>query len=132
MRTLRGTLGPSASKRLIVDDGRFRHGMRIVGFHVWSPTWNNDGSAILSYSSIAPVQADPADGNQIAWANYNDSTTNATNPQAFIDPDHVVQQDLYLHGQGATLAYLIIMEPITMTENQGLLQLIKASRQDEP
>jgi len=132
VRTLRGLLPAGASRRLILDDGRFMHGFIIKSMKVWSPGWNNQCSAILSYSPIAPAIADASDGNQIAWANYNDSTTNATNPQAFIDPDHVVQEELYIHGSGAFLSYLIELEPITMTANQGLIQLIKQSRQDEP
>lgn len=130
--TLRGTLLPGATKRLVVDDGIFTHGFKVRAFYLWSPTWDNQVSAVLSYSESPAPQADPSDGNQIGWANYNDSTTNATNAQGFIDPDHVVQQDLYLHGSGATGSYLIILEPITLSPPEGVLQLVKASRQDEP
>jgi hypothetical protein len=132
VRTLRGILPAGATKRLILDDGRYLNGFKVKSFRVWSPTWSNQCSAILSYSENAPSQADASDGNQIGWANYNDSTTNATDAQAFLDPDHVVQQDLFIHGTGAILSFLIELEPIAMTANQGLLQLIKASRQDEP
>ena len=130
--TLRGLVAAGASKRLVVDDGIYTHGFKVKSFQVWSPTFDQQAYAILSYRETAPLNADAGDGNQIAWANYNDSTTGATNVQAIIDPDHVVQQDLYIHGTGAQLSYLIVLEPITLTGAQGVLQLIKAVGQDTP
>jgi hypothetical protein len=130
--TQRGLLSPGASHRLVMDDGKFTNGFKVKAFYIWSPTWDNQCSAILSYSETAPPFASAADGNQIGWANYNDSTTNATDVQGFIDPDHIVQQDLYIHTQGAQLSYLVILEPRVLSEPEGVLQMIKASSQDEP
>ena len=132
IRSLRGTISAGASKRLIVDDGRYKNGYVVKSFKVWSPTFNSNGSAVLSYSDATPASALADDGNQIAWAAYADGTTNLTTTTAVIDPDHVINQDLFVHGFDALLSFLIVIEPITMTDSQGLLQLIKASRQDEP
>ena len=130
--TLRGLLPAGDSIRLILDDGQYLNGFKVRSLVVWNPTWTNGGYAILSYSENAPANANAGDGNQIAWANFDASTTNLNDIQAIIDPDHVVQQDLYLHGVGADLSYLVVLDPITLSGPQGVLQLVKASRQDEP
>ncbi len=131
-RTLRGRLPPNGVARLIVDDGRFTNGYIVKEFYIWSDTFDSQVFGVLSYSDAAITSANAADGNQIAWANYNDSTTNATNQQAIIDPDHVVVQDLYVHTVGAQASFLVVVDTYSMTEPQGVLQLVKASRQDEP
>tara|TARA_Y100001937_G_C7120124_1_gene332166 strand:- start:783 stop:1193 length:411 start_codon:yes stop_codon:yes gene_type:complete len=131
-RSLRGTIGAGESLRLILDDGRYKNGYVIKSFQVWSPTFNNNGHAVLSYKKDAPSAALADDGNQIAWAAYADGTVNTTSSTAVIDPNHVVNQDLFVHGFNASLSFLVVIEPITMTDAQGLLQLVKASRQDEP
>lgn len=131
--SLRGYIGSGTDpQRIIVDDGRFTYGFCVKEFYIWSPTFDSQVFGVLSYNEDTITQADAGDGNQIAWANYNDSTTNATNQQAIIDPDHIVIQDLYVHTIGAAASYLIVIEPVRLTEAEGVLQLVKASRQDEP
>lgn len=131
-RTLRGVVATDGSNRLILDDGRYEHGYIVKSFQIWSPTFSNNGSAVLSYSSARPPSALASDGNLIAFAAYADGTTNITSQTAIIDPDHVCSQELYVHGFDALLSYLVVIEELTMTSAQGLLQLVKASRQDEP
>jgi hypothetical protein len=130
-RTLRGRAESGDVVQLIVDDGRYRNGYRITGFFAWSPTFSNNCYAILSYSDVPATQANADDSRQITWASYADGTTNITSQTSVIDPDHVVQQDLYVHVQGATMSYLVIMEEIELTEAQGILQLVKADQQSD-
>jgi len=47
-------------------------------------------------------------------------------PFSVIDPDHVIQQDMFIHAIGAQLSYLIVLEEIEMTPPQAVLQLTKA------
>jgi hypothetical protein len=130
-RTLRGRVGPGETVQLIVDDGRYRNGYKIKAFFAWSPTFSNNGFAVLSYSDVPATSANAGDSRQIAWANYADGTTNITSTTAIIDPDHIVQQDLYVHANSAELSYLIVLETIELTESQGILQLVKADQQSD-
>ena len=63
----------------------------------------------------------------IAWAAFIEDTTNGIDQFFIIDPEHVVNQDLFMHNLGGTsMNYLIRMRPIVMTPEQGVLQLVKA------
>ena len=126
-RTLRGTLQAGQVKRLIVDDGNFTNGIKIKSFAVWSPTASNDGFAILSRNEDLATPMDPCDGAQIGWAVYSVATTNLANAMAWIDPDHVIQQDLYISVQNGLMAYLIEAEEVNLTDAQGVLQMVKTA-----
>jgi hypothetical protein len=75
---------------------------------------------------------------QIAWASsYANGTASLASPFSIIDPNHIVNRDLYIQtqvgGAGGSEAvnYLVIIEPVTMTEPQAVLQLIKERAQDD-
>ena len=66
-------------------------------------------------------------GGTIAWSAWIQDTTNGIHYWSNIDPDHVINQDLFLHNLGGTgFNYIIRMKPVVMTPEQGVLQLIKA------
>ena len=45
-------------------------------------------------------------------------------------PDHIVNEELFLHNRGTQpLNYLIVAEPYIMTEDEGVLQLVKGKQQ---
>ena len=136
IRTLRGRLEDTDVHRLIVDDGRLNHGVKVKEFHVWS-----DGSGIDGVYAVLGTQYDmsaggnASDNRQIAWAGNawgSGSTTTATS-FSVIDPDHVVNMDLYIQriNPADNCNYLIVLEPITMTNDQTILQLIKERSQDD-
>ena len=126
-RTLRGTIQAGEVKRLIMDDGNFTNGLKIKSFAAWSTTGANDGFAILSRNEDLATTMDPSDGAQIGWALFSVSTTNLANAFSWIDPDHIIQQDLYISAQNGLLAYLIEAEEVSMTDAQGVLQMVKTS-----
>ena len=142
-RTLRGRVDANDERRrLIIDDGRVNHGFKIVAFHIIST--NPGTSAADAYGSLA-TESDAAtsvwnldDNRQIAWAGQNIQGTAAPSNQfSLIDPDHVVITDLFVCGRGGTGAtaegyqYLVELEPIELTDNQAVIQLIKESAQDD-
>lgn len=129
LRTLRGVAISGQPRRLVLDDGRYEHGYKVKSFIVWSPTFTNPGFGVLSYTETIPIQANAANNEQFGWCNYDVGTTNLGNIQAVIDPDHVIQQDAYIHAVGASLSYLVILEPITMSGPQAVLQLVKGKSQ---
>lgn len=141
-RTLRGRVDTNdQTRRLIVDDGRVNHGFKIVAFHIIS---NNPAtSAADAFGSLATEETAATavwnldDNRQIGWAGQNLAGTAAPSNQfSLIDPDHVVINDLFVCGRGGTGAtadgyqYLVELEPIELTDNQAVIQLIKESAQD--
>jgi len=133
VRTLRGVVAPGQAVRLIMDDGRYQHGYKVKSLVVWAPLMSrpgaSEGFAVLSYVDVAPTSANAANAAQFGWANWSIGSQGATSDFAVLDPDHVIQQDAYIHSVGASLSYLIEIEPIDMTPPQAVLQLVKAQSQ---
>lgn len=139
-RTLRGQFEEGTNKRLVVDDGRLNHGYKVISFVVAaSPSSSgNDVYATLSLDLDAAKEWDWGDNRQIAWSS-SDAVTGVTiaPPFSVIDPDHIVIQDLFIQGQfgnpGGTskINYLIELEPVSLTDDQAIITLIKERSQDD-
>ena len=139
-RTLRGQVIEGEVKRLVVDDGRLNNGYRVTKFVIsGEPTSSgNDAWATLGLDYDTPAVWNWGDNRQIGWASTNiQSTAGAQPPFEVLDPNHVVIQDLYLQGvvSGAggssVINYLIILEPMTLTNDEAILTLIKERSQDD-
>lgn len=136
VRTLRGTLAPNEIRQLVVDDGIFTNGLRITYFSVWQSELIAGLIAIgcLSTNDFI-INTDPLPANDpavFAWSAM--STGNITDVQLAtfdrLDPDHVINEELFIHNRvGTSLEYLIIAEPYTMSEDEGVLQLVKNKQQ---
>jgi len=140
-RTLRGRVDANNEvRRLILDDGRTNHGFRILEFHIIS---NNPAvSASDAFGSLATEEAAATavwnldDNRQIGWAGQNGGN-NPSNQFTLLDPDHVVINDLFVCGSGGAGAtsdgyqYLVVMEPVTLSDNEAIIQLIKERAQDD-
>ena len=132
--SLRGRLANGEKKDLVIDDGRLNHGMKIKEFHVWGI--DNDSAAEMTLclnEENVGSQFDASNGNQIAWASQTGAAGVPTNSSfSLIDPNHVVVQDLVLNNFGGTVGnYLVILEAITLTDDQAILALIKERQQDD-
>ena len=130
--TMRGTMTATEITRpLVVDDGRFTNGFIIEEMRIWSagpslPAGFNS-NACLSLYDTPPATMNAEESGTIAWAAWIEDTTSSIDQFFIIDPEHVVNQDLFLHNLGGTgMNYLIRMRPIVMTEPEGVLQLVKA------
>jgi hypothetical protein len=135
-RTLRGQLTDLIPKRLIVDDGRLTSGVRIVSFQVW-PDFNSDDAVFATLGTQYDMDptANAGDNRQIAWAVGSvDATGTNRGGQMYsvVDPDHLVIQDLYiLSNRLTTVNYLIVIEPVELSNDQTILTLIKERSQDD-
>jgi len=128
--TIRGSLDALGTERLIIDDGIFTMGHRVKSISIIGAV-NGEISAtvVLHYSKTAPSFIDLADGDQLGWALWNTDTTNGERLYSLIDPDHITNQDLHISSLDGACGFLIEVEPITLTEQQGVLQLVKQTRQ---
>ena len=130
IHSMRGQLGPSDTRTLIMDDGIFTQGHVITKLTIIG---GNNGSlpaeVVLSYSSTMPTSIDFEDSDQIGWALWDADTTTGNRHFFLIDPEHAGLQDLFIHSLGAACNYLVELQPVDFTEAQGVLQLIKHARQ---
>lgn len=131
--TLRGTmLGSETSRQLVVDDGRYRHGFVISSFRVWGgPTVEGPNvAAVLSRASTAVTTMNANNSPVFAWAATLNDTTNGFTEWHLLDPEHVVNEELHIHNvNGTVVNYLIVMHDLMMTDEQGVLQLVKNNSQ---
>lgn len=141
IRTLRGRIEPSVATRLIVDDGQFTHGVKVKRFLVFpeNPASGGDDSVFgtLSLDQDGSSTRWLADDNrQIAWSSTNQAATGfgAEAPFSYVDPNHVVVRDLWIMCARASgtdrINYVVEIEPMTITEEQAVLALIKEVSQD--
>ena len=136
-RSLRGQVVAGGEDRIIIDDGMFTNGYKVVEFKVWATNQASgaDPECYLSLGESAGDKFSAFDNRQIAWAGM--STTSGTRLFDFsiVDPNHIVISDLYVRNidtaANALANYLVIIEPVTLTEPQGVLALIKERSQDD-
>ena len=138
--TLRGQVIEGRVKRLIIDDGRLTHAMRITKFVISGDpsAAGNDAFAVLGVQGSFPSIWNWGDNNQIAWASTNiGGTAGADAPFSLVDDDHLIVRDLYIYGQvgaggGAdVINYYIEMEAKDISNDESILQLIKERSQGE-
>lgn len=139
--TLRGQIPEGTVKRLIIDDGRLTHAMRVTKFVVFGdPTISagNDAMGVLGYQGTFPQLWNAADNNQFAWSSTRIGDLGAADTQfSLVDPEHLVIRDMYITGQvgsaGGTgvLNYYIEMEAVDISHDESILQLIKERSQGE-
>lgn len=130
--TLRGRVEPNSVKRLIVDDGRLTHAMKVDEFHVWaiSIASGDDPECALGLNYDLGADWDASDNRQIAWAGQ--TTTGTTRLMTFelIDKNHLINQDLYISNFSTHPAnYLITLTAVTLSDDQAILTLIKEASQ---
>jgi hypothetical protein len=138
-RSLRGQVEPGSKKRIIVDDGMFTHGYKVLEFHIFG---SDVSSGAIDCTGTLALDEDGAledwnagDNRQIGWAGYTQSTSySPLFIKSIIDPNHIVLTDLFVAANSnatANVNYLVVIEPITLTEQQGIMTLIKERSQDD-
>ena len=144
LRTLRGEIkvtgGGVAKLNLIASDGLVNYGLKILSFTVWknqTPTGSSSQNltAILSLDTIASgANMNAGDNRQFAWYQSSISSTlgNIIQPYGIIDPDHVVNRDLYLtldNSTTGTYNYLIECQVVELTDDEAIITIIKENSQ---
>jgi hypothetical protein len=128
--SIRGRVPANGVKRLIMDDGLFTQGHKVTNIQIIGANNGSiEGIGVLSYSAATIGQINFDDSNQFGWVFWDADTTNGTRQQLVLDPDHAVLQDLFIHSVFGGFDYMVTLEPIKMTEAQGVLQLVKHKRQ---
>ncbi len=150
VRTLRGQItavGGKAQKQLILNDQLINRGLRVTGFFVWpdrvDTTAEQTFNAILSYAELsnALVVMDASDNTQLGWSFYSQSLpaagTSAKSNSGFfnqlIDPDHIVNRDLFISLRESTdnqaLNYMVVCEMVELDDNEAIITIIKENSQ---
>lgn len=138
---MRGQLAANEIRQLVVDDGIFTNGLRVTYFTIWCVDFGTQQAAggLLSLRDTVSATGGtfPAnDPSTFAWS-YQGNRNNplpAVDNGIFtwerIDPDHIINEELFIHNRGSSaLNYLIIAEPYMMTPEQGVMQLVKSANQ---
>ena len=138
IHTLRGTIDSGEVRRLIIDDGMLTNAHRITRFDIF-PEDMTSGSADVSGMLVREAGAArqewlAEDNRQLGWSSTTMSTANSLNNfTSIIDPEHIVVRELYVTGysNGGRINYLVVIEPVKLSEDQAVLQLIKERSQDD-
>ena len=125
-RSLRGVVEANTKKRVIVDDGRTNQGFKVVEFYAWAINPNDDTSIVLGLDEESiGTTANAGNNSQIGWARSMGST-NIVYDQYILDPNHVVIQDLVVMDlAGFDTNYLIVIEEVSLSDDEAILALIK-------
>lgn len=139
-RTLRGQFTEGEVKRLVVDDGTLYRGFKVIRFVISGDpsSLGNDAYATLGLQYDTPLVWDWGDNRQIGWASTNVAQTASLNDEfSVLDPDHVVLRDLYIQGQvsgsggSSIINYLVVLEPVFLSDDEAIITLIKERSQDD-
>ena len=142
-RTLRGQVtvaGGVARANLIVSDGLVNLGLKINKFQTWNSllpdgSGNRFHTSILSLDTISSGSAmNAGDNRQFAWAmsSVNGADGNVIQPYTIIDPDHIVNRDLFLTFTNSTdgvYNYLIEAQVVELTDDEAIITIIKETSQ---
>ena len=133
-RSLRGLCLGNETKPIILDDGRITKGYIIKEFHVWttSISGSRDPAVSLGLDKDMNASWDARDNRQIAWAGMTTSASDRVMSFSLVDPNHLVVRDLYVKNFTNDPAnYLIVIEPVTITEDEAVIAIIKERSQDD-
>lgn len=136
--TMRGKAGISATpERLILFDGRFDTAYRVTHFEIAAVTQNInlEASAKLMTDNDG-ISAGSNDWNwdnneEIAWVRIgNNANISASHTaESYIDPDHMVVEDLYIKANtnegDEEINYMIKLEKYDITDSQGALAMVR-------
>ena len=142
LRTLRGQItvaGGVGRKNVIVSDGLVNLGLKISKFTIWKESTPAGASAekftaILSLDTISSgANMNAADNRQFAWSSYATLATALISPvREIIDPDHIVNRDLFLTFDDTTAGvynYLIEAQVVELSDDEAIITIIKETSQ---
>lgn len=135
-RVIRGRLSDNEQRRIVVDDGNFNDGWRIVRFTAAGDAINsNEVSAKVSLKPVPTTGWDWGLNTEIAWAAArNTAESNWGGFPNAIDPSAVIVADLYVTGTssaGSDINFMIEIERVALSDDQAILALIQERAQDD-
>jgi len=133
IRTLRGqttVVAGVARKNLIVSDGLINQGLIVKRFQMWAVDPADTFIGILSYETLITGSAmNAGDNSQFGWTVGNGS---AEIHSEFLDPDHVVNRDMFLSmisSDTGVYNYLIECQMVLLDDNEAIISIIKETSQ---
>jgi len=133
VRTLRGQITAAAGvarKNLIVSDGLINVGLIVNKFQMWAVDPADTFIAILSYDTLVSGTAmNAGDNSQFGWTVGNGS---AEIHSEFLDPDHVVNRDMFLSmvsTDPGIYNYLIECQMVELDDDEAIITIIKETSQ---
>lgn len=135
-RVIRGRLADNEQRRIVVDDGNFNDGWRIIRFTAAGDAINsNEVSAKVSLKPVTTAGWDWAKNTEIAWASSrNTAEANWGGFPNAIDPSAVIVADLYVtatSSAGSDINFMIEIERVSLSDDQAILALIQERGQDD-
>jgi len=136
--TARGTIADREVKRIVLFDGCFDTGYKVISFKVLTDDPTNaaaDVSGTLATEESAAVGIwQLGDQRQIAWSGHEVRVGGPAEAGGAIDPDNFVVEDLYVYGKnanaGGQVNYIITMEKYETSDWMGALAMVRNSGQD--
>ena len=135
-RVIRGKLADNEQRRIVVDDGNFNDGWRIVKFTAaGNAVTSNEVAAKVSLKPVSTSGWDWGNNLEIAWASArNTSEANWGGFPNAIDSSAVIVADLYVTGNssaGGDINFMIEIERVSLSDDQAILALIQERAQDD-
>ena len=131
IHTLRGTIDLPMTEpvRAALFNGSWTRNFKVIDFQIFpADIVNNDTVAILHFDNVLKARAAANDNAQFGWA-----TTDAlAQDWSYVDPDHVIVDDLFISGIGAaagTFNYVVKLERIKTSVSEALLDEVKSKLQ---
>jgi len=140
-RTLRGQIevvggATTAKQNLIASDGLINFGLKVESFELWPAAITAASTVYTSILSLDTIIAgslpNAGDNRQFAWIQSDAYTNNVWPPIKHIDPDHIVNRDLFLTMMGASPGiynYLIEAQVVELTDDEAIITIIKETSQ---
>ena len=135
-RVIRGRLADNEQRRIVVDDGNFNDGWRIVKFTAAGDATNtNEVAAKVSLKPVPVTGWNWSLNTEIAWAAArNTAESNWGGFPNAIDSSSVIVADLYVTGTssaGGDINFMIEIERVSLSDDQAILALIQERGQDD-
>lgn len=135
--TCRGRFADNSTVRIQLFDGRFDTGYRVKSFKMFTaePSQSNaDGwGTLATMERSASADWDAGDNAQIGWTGFHTTTFGGGyDPQAIIDHDAIIVEDLYVYGNSAgdhDVNYYIELEKVTFSDATGALAMVRNKSQ---
>lgn len=137
--TTRGTVrSDNVMNRIILDDGNFETGYRVVEFVI--AAHDMDNTSVNNFVAKLLTDDDTSSGlnwnwdnnEEIAWSAYSHDANANSAPNTFtlVDPDNLIIQDLFIladEGSGADrkLNYFMRLEKYDISDSQAALAMVR-------
>ena len=142
--TCRGTIlaaDVGDAERIILFDGKFTTGFKIVDFQIAPSDIDNTTGALFaaklltdSRQGVGAKEWDWDSNMEHAWAmcGFDANDARGPNPASWVDPDNLIVQDLFIQAtenSDLPMNYMIKMEKYSFSDWRGALAMVRNSSQ---